>query len=481
MRELHCAHTIEAPDTPPATGRTIRIDGDRIAAVGPAPPGKAEAVLALPALVNAHDHARPIRTSSIGTAGKPLEIWLHYLALIPAVDPYLACAVSLARSAIGGAGVVMVHYTRVQGLTDLPTEAAQVARAAKDVGIRVGFAVAMRNRNPLVYGPSEPILAALPPSAQEEVSRRLMRTPLPVAEQLALVDAVAASAGGPMFEVQYGPQGVQWCTHELLTATAEASARTGRRVHMHLLETRYQRAWADGEYPDGIVRYLDSIGLLSPRLTLAHCTWARPEELELLAARGVTISTNASSNLTLRSGIAPVGEMLRRGCRVAMGLDAGAIDEDDDAVRELRILHLLHGGTGFKPVADPKTMLRMGFRTGRLSVMNKDDGGSLAAGEPADILLLDWNALDSDHLRDDLDPRGLLLFRATARHVRELIVAGRSVVREGKVLGIDFPAMSGELIARLRAGLGANAGFAAALVGLERAIASHFETEPPCC
>ena len=62
------------------------------------------------------------------------------LALLPSVDPYLAAAVSLSRSALGGAGAVMVHYTRAQGLTDLPTEVAEVARAARDVGVRVGFA-----------------------------------------------------------------------------------------------------------------------------------------------------------------------------------------------------------------------------------------------------------------------------------------------------------------------------------------------------
>ena len=303
MRELHCAHVLAAAAAPVVPGRTICIDGERIETVGPAPSGRAEPVLALPALVNAHDHARPIRTSSIGTFGKPLEIWIHYLALAPAVDPYLASAVSLARSALGGVGVVMVHYTRVQGLTDLPTEVTQVASAARDVGVRVGFAVAMRDRNPLVYGPSEPILTALPPATREEITRRLLRKPLAAAEQLALVDAVAAATGNAMFDVQYGPQGVQWCSPELLAAISEASARTGRRVHMHLLETRYQRSWADREFPDGIVGYLDQIGLLNPRLTLAHCTWARPEELDLLAARGVTVSANTSSNLTLYSGI----------------------------------------------------------------------------------------------------------------------------------------------------------------------------------
>jgi 5-methylthioadenosine/S-adenosylhomocysteine deaminase len=481
MRDLHCAHVLTGTDATVAAGRTIRIDGERIAAVEPAPAGKAEAVFALPALANAHDHARPIRTSSIGTAGMPLELWLNYLALIPAVDPYLACAVSLGRTALGGSGTVMVHYTRVQGLTDLPTEVTQVARAARDVGVRVGFAVAMRDRNPLVYGPSEPILAALSPAAREEVSRRLIRKPLPVAEQLALVEAVAAAAGNPMFEVQYGPQGVQWCSHELLTAIAEASNRTGRRIHMHLLETRYQRAWADREYPDGVVKFLDSIGLLSPRLTLAHCVWARPEDLDLLAARGVTISTNPSSNLTLHSGVAPVREMLSRGCRVALGLDAGTMDEDDDALRELRLANLLHHGTGFKVAAGRKDLLTMVLRNGRFSVMNKDDGGAIAPGQPADILVLDWDALDYERLLPDLNPCDLLFARARAEHVRELIVAGRTVVRDGKALGIDLPVLTKELMASFRAGLTDNAAFSAALADLTPVLANHYENEAPCC
>ena len=480
MRELHCAHALTAFDAP-AGARTIRLDGEKIVAVDPAAPGRAEPVLALPALANAHDHARPVRSSSYGNVGKPLEIWLHYLALVPAVDPYLAAAVSFARSALGGAGVVMVHYTRVQGLTDLPTEAKEVARAARDVGIRVGFAVAMRNRNPLVYGPSEPILAALSPAAREEIGKRFLRAPLPVADQIALVDAVAAAAGNENFNVQYGPQAVQWCSHDLLTAIAEASQRTGRRVHIHMLETRYQRAWADANYPDSIIRYLDSIGLLSPRLTLAHCTWARPDELELIAERGATISVNTSSNLGLRSGIAPLAEMVRRGCRVALGLDGLALDEDDDALRELRLAHLLHGGTGFRVNVDRAAMLTMMCRNGRRSVTNVEGGGALAAGEPADILLLDWAALDDDRLRDDIDPRDVLFARSNARYIRKLIIAGKSVVRDGRVSGVDLPTLRDELMARLRAGIAQSKGFVTALGELERAVETHFEATPPCC
>lgn len=480
MRTISCAHLIAAADAPVAALRQIRIDGDRIAAVGPAAPRQAEPLLALPALVNAHDHGRAVRSSSIGGAGRPLEAWLHYLALFPSVDPYLAAAVALSRSALGGVGSVMMHYTRAQGFTDLPTEAAEVARAARDVGLRVGFAVAMRDRNPLIYGPSQTVLDMLPADARGEIERKFLRAPLSPAQSVALVDAVADAAAGPLFDVQYGPNGVQWCSDALLEAIAEASQRSGRRVHMHLLETRYQRAWMDAEYPGGVVKHLDAIGLLSPRLTLAHCVWARPDELELLAARGVTIAVSNSSNLHLRSGVAPVPRMVALGCRVALGVDGKAFDEDDDALRELRLAQLLHAGTGFNLAVSRAQLLGMAFANGRLSVSNVDDGGGIAPGMPADLLLLDWAAIDDDRLRDDLDVVELALTRATARHIREVIVAGRTVVKDGAVTGVDYPAARAEVLAQMRAGMGANAALAAALPALDRAMAQHFEPECGC-
>ncbi len=477
-RHLDCEHIISPQGVPSGPAR-LSLEGGTIRSLS-ALDGNPPSLAIMPGLANAHDHARAARMSSIGAGGKPLETWLHYLAVLPAVDPYVATAVSLSHSALGGAGTVMVHYTRVQGLTDYVTEAKAVAKAARDVGVRVGFAVALRDRNPLVYGPSEPILDALSPAAAQEIRTRLIRAPMPAVDQIALVETVAAACDAPDFNVQYGPAAVQWCSDPLLRAVAEASQRTGRRIHMHCLETRYQREWADREFPNGMIRYLDDIGFLSPRLTLAHCTYARPEEFDLLAERGVTISVNTSSNLGIRSGIAPLAQMKKSGCRVALGIDGLALDEDDDALREMRLAHLLHCGRGFDVDVSRDEILAMACRNGRFSVLNRDDGGRIADGAPADLLLLDWARVDDDRLMGDLDPRDLLFARVTAGHIGELIVGGRTVVKDGLVTGVDYPALREELLARFRADIGNNAIFAQSLGEMDRAIKAHFGAAP-CC
>ncbi|HEX4040483.1 MAG TPA: amidohydrolase, partial [Xanthobacteraceae bacterium] len=88
-RTIACAHLIEAPDRPIAANREIRLSDGRVDAVGPIAGTNAEPLFVMPALVNAHDHGRAVRTSSLGSAGKPLETWLQYQALIPSIDPYL--------------------------------------------------------------------------------------------------------------------------------------------------------------------------------------------------------------------------------------------------------------------------------------------------------------------------------------------------------------------------------------------------------
>lgn len=469
---IECAWLLAEPGTASARANVrIEFNGAHIASIDPLPtPPVGPRRMALPALTNAHDHARTFRSATLGAFGQPLESWLPFLGVLPGVDPYLCAATSFARSVRHGVTNLVVHYTRVQGGMPYVDEALAVARAARDVGVHIGFAVAMRDRNGIGLCDDATMLAALRPALREPVQQRLAVRPLPPAEHLAHVDAlVQALAAEPGLAdhvtVQYGPAGVQWCSTPLLESIAAASHASGRPVHMHLLETRYQREWADHAHPQGIVKYLDAIGLLSPRLTLAHCAWARADELALLAERGVTTAVNTSSNLGLKSGIAPVPEMLRQGCRVAMGLDGMAFNEDDDALHEMRLAFALHRGWGFDSGMSPAQLWAFAAQNGRRSVRGAaaeaTEGGVLKPGAAADLLVLDWNALDDDPLFDDIDPLDLLLARGRGLYIQDVVAAGCTVVRNGVVTGIDEPALRAELLARTLAALAAAPGFAA--------------------
>jgi 5-methylthioadenosine/S-adenosylhomocysteine deaminase len=399
--QIECRWLLSVPGQGHATpNQQINISSGKISGLSEIKPADADMKLVLPVLSNAHDHARTLRSASLGAFEQPLESWLPYVGLLPGADPYLSAATSFARSVRGGVGYLMVHYTRVQGTMPYLQEANAVARAARDIGVKIGFAIAMRDRNGIAYCEDETILAALSPEIRDRVAQRLSVKAAPTAQHLSIVDEVAAMIASDTtlanhVTVQYGPSGVQWCSQALLEAVAKASAEYGRPVHMHLLETKYQREWADLHYPQGVVSYLDSLGLLSPRLTLAHCTWARPEELALLAERGVTIAVNTSSNLGIKSGIAPVAEMLKAGCRVAMGLDGLAFDEDDDAVREMRLGYQLHRGWGFDVGMTREQWWAFAAGNGRRSITGSNGVASLNVGDPADLIVMNWATLDS--------------------------------------------------------------------------------------
>ena len=479
VTQLHVAAALLGPEYENSGPVTITIENGHISAIAKAATPDGPARLAMPSLADAHNHARPLPTTSFGCGGKPLEQWLPQLAVMPPVDAYTATVASLARSVRGGATSVMIHLTRTMGQMPLPDEAREIARAAADVGISIGFAIPLRDRNPLIYGDHDVLLKGLAPEVSQLVRSTWLKPLPPLIEQLELVDQVASAlADQPHVDVQYGPTGVQWCSDEMLGAIADCSARTGRRIHMHLLETQPQRQWLDQTYPQGVVTFLDGIGFLSPRLTLAHCVWARGPELVKIAASGSRIAVNNSSNLHLYSGRAPLADMQANGVAVAMGLDGCALDEDDDGLRELRLFHLLgrrpgySGNQGITHLA----ALRAACRTGR-AALGLQDGGVLDVGMPADLLILDLDGLDRDTLLP-VPARDLFFARATAAHVIDVWASGRQVVHKGHVLGIDLDAAEASLRAAYRAGLSTTEPLRAVWQQIEKAIGEHYQG---CC
>ena len=258
--------------------------------------------------------------------------------------------------------------------------------------------------------------------------------------------AIAGAHRSDLFNVQSGPIGPQWCTPETLERIAQVSADTGMRMHMHLLETERQHQWLDREWPEGPLIRLDRMGLLSPRLTVAHGVWLEPGECELLAARGVTVTVNSSSNLRLRSGIAPVRRFVDAGLGFAIGLD------DDQAMfRELRLFRRLQSGMALDDLMPPARLLRAALTDAFRVFDGSSDYGSIATGERTDLLIVDLAAMTRDIVHYGTPPIELMLARARADDVRELVVAGRQVVSEGRLTGFDFDQALVELIAQGRA------------------------------
>ena len=158
----------------------------------------------------------------------------------------------------------------------------------------------------------------------------------------------------------------------------------------------------------------------------------------------MTVVTNPSANLRLRSGIAPLETLRRSGATIAIGLDGTGFDDDQDIWRELRLAALLHSGREIDPPASDGELFRT-LTVNGAAVVNQQTGG--------DVVTLDYGELVRDALFDDLDEAKVIVSRMTAGHVRDLVVAGRHVVRDGRIGTFDFDAARTELSAQARSAL----------------------------
>lgn len=392
--------------------------------------------------VNAHDHGYGVRTLAFGCADDALESWIANLRLRPRTDPYLEALVAFGRLAETGVGITM-HCHNSLNADQLVGEAAAVVRAAGDVGIRLALSCPLLDRDPWTYGGPDRLRANVTDDDWSVLEPLIPRYG-EIEPQLRAIEEIAAQHHGGLVDVQYGPIGPQWCSNALLEAIAEASHNSRRRIHMHLLESPRQRRWLDERFPQGVVTYLDEIGFLSPRLAIAHGVQLNNREIELLRERGVQLVSNPSANLRLRSGIAPLGQAIGAGLEVALGLDGTGLDDDQDLWREMRLMRLLHGGRQMEPEISPATVFNSAIVAGR-----KVTGFNGST----DLTLIDFDGMCDDFLFEDLDPAEILLTRMSAKYASGLIVGGKWVLREGKVVTIDFDNARRELLTQARADL----------------------------
>ena len=404
----------------------------RIAAIGPAAQAPPRRLLAMPALVNAHDHARPLSPTSFGAAGKPLETWLLRLAAMPR-DRSLSRRARRLRP--GGA--------RRRGLGDGALHAlprGRCRRSRRRARSRAPpptsasastFAVFMRDRNPLVYGADEAVLAALPeprardveaqflpPDAERRGADRprrgdrrggrepdLRRAVRP--ERPAMVLGRAARAPSPSGRA-----------HRAARPHASPGDALSARLRRPRLSRGRRRAPGGARpavaAPDARplrlrARQTSSTpspprARSSPPTRAPTCIWRaasrRSARRSGAAAASRSASTPRPSTRTTTS-CAKCGSAIS--CTAA-GASRAVVDARRMAAQDRR--------------QRPLRQWRAGRRRARV-------------GAPADILVLDLDRLDRDAVMP-VEPIDLVFARATAAHVDETIVAGREIVRDGQ-------------------------------------------------
>jgi 5-methylthioadenosine/S-adenosylhomocysteine deaminase len=410
---------INATDDGVAVG--LRCEDGEIAALGPGvEPEPGDEVIdgigmaLVPGLVNGHTHAA--MTLFRGFADDlPLMEWLtdHIWPVEKRMDDddvywgtRLAC-------------VEMIR-TGTTSFWDMYWHAHATARAVEDAGVRAVTAA--------------PLIDDSDPAKSERACADAERS----LEQI-------ADAGGELARPGFAPHAIYSLSERSLRWVSERSAELGVPVQIHLSETEDEVANCVEQHNERPAFYLDRVGMLGPRTVLAHGCWLDRAELELIADRGATVVTNPVANLKLAVGrVFPYAGARQVGVEVGLGTDGPGSNNSLDLLSDAKTFALLQKNEARDPAAVTATE-SLAIATGRRSGLL--GGRGLAVGTPADFLLVRTD--DPSLSLGTLDAG--LVYAASGSIVDTTVVAGRALMRGGRVEGAD------EVVARAReraAGLG---------------------------
>jgi 5-methylthioadenosine/S-adenosylhomocysteine deaminase len=397
--------------------------------------------LLMPTFVDSHDHGRALGTVPLGVPDDLLEIWLPGLWAQPVIDCYTAAAYDGIRLLQSGVTAV-AHHHNVRNWGNMVKEAEDTIRGYRDVGIRVAYSPPFIDQNQLVYEDAPAFIASLPEELRE------LACPFAVTDildQQTYIDKWIRlyqdfhDNQEHLIKINSNPVGGQWVSDEMLLKLVELAVEHKTQMQMHLLETSHQQLYAQRKWGKSFIQHLDEIGVLGPWLTVAHMVHVDLDDLPVVAARSVGIASNPSSNLRLRSGIAPLARMQDAGVKIGLGLDGGALDDDQDYLREMRLAWMLANKPGAQSMQiSSRDVFQMGIENGiEITLGRGIPLGKLEPGYLADLVLVDFEALEGVWFKPEADPVDVLLHKGTRDHVRHVMVNGDWVVQDGKAIQVD--------------------------------------------
>jgi len=383
----------------------MRCHDGTIAEIGPdvsASAGEEEldavGAMLVPALVNGHTHAA--MTLFRGSGGNlPLMPWLQERvwpveARLEPEDVYWGARLACAEMIHSGTG----HFW------DMYWHPEATAQAVIDAGMRATIGAPLFD----VDGDTN----------------RLRESALRSVEEL--------SGRHPLVELALAPHSIYTVSEDSLRWIAELASERGLPVHIHLAETEQEVSDCVEAHGVRTAAYLDSVGMLSERALLAHCVWLDEAEVKLLAERGATAVASPVSNMKLAvGGVLPYRPMREAGVRIGLGTDGAGSNDSLDLFAELKAFALLQ-----RHEAGDATVIDAGdawaIATGARSPL-LFDGEPLAVGAPADFLLL---RRDAPELAFG-EPADSLVYAASGSVVDTTVVAGRILMRDGDIPGVE--------------------------------------------
>jgi 5-methylthioadenosine/S-adenosylhomocysteine deaminase len=401
----------------------LDVTDGRIGWVGPsaeAPPaGEAEVVelpgVLLPGLVNTHSHAAMVLFRGQGE-GLPLDRWLQE-----------------------------VMWPREARLTPEDVEVAMTGASAEMLGNGVTTSVEM-------YFHPERIAAAVGRTG----ARAIIATPLlplpglpPFDEQLrAAVELAGRAPTDGTVEYGIGPHAAYTVPLPVLRDAATAARERGLLLHLHVAETATEGADLLAEHGLSVPALLAAHDVLGGRVLAAHCVHMDDGDLELWAEYDVAVAHCPASNAKLASGIAPLRAMLDRGIRVGIGTDGPASNDGLDLFADLRLaasLARLAGRSATALTAAEAVWLATGAAA---DAIGRPDLGQLEAGRRADLVHVDTRNLVFEPVGDPGDVLAHLVWSGAGRHVRDVWVGGRQVVRDATSTTVDTEALRVDVATR---------------------------------
>jgi 5-methylthioadenosine/S-adenosylhomocysteine deaminase len=249
-------------------------------------------------------------------------------------------------------------------------------------------------------------------------------------------------AGSELIVPAVAPHAMYTLDTATMRAVLGLADRARAPIITHLAETREEVTIAREKYKMTPAAYLDSLGLLRPRTLAAHGVWLTPEDVRLLARRGVGVAHNPESNMKLASGTAPVPSMLAAGVAVGLGTDGAASNNDLDMFEAMRQAALLHKLQSNDPRAIPaRTAVAMATAGAARALGMEREIGSLEVGKRADLIVVSLGAARQTPV---YDPLSHLVYVTRGDDVRTTIVNGKTLMRDRRVLTLDAAAVLAE-------------------------------------